>query len=384
MLINSVKIMANLIKIKYMRKQLSLFIVSFFCFINFSTGQNIQMVLDPLNPFQKSSLFNLTIMNASNYSGQLSLKAVLKSRGGKVLMIQESIQELTANASKSIRGEAVQYTTNYMDNTFAGIYQSANQLPPYNYVLCIELIAIGDQSTRAEECIEYHATDFLNITSVYPPEDGEINEERPLFVWMNVDPSPAFSYDFRLVKLEEGQNPNAAMRRNNPLITMDNISGSQLQFPSDAPPLVQNEQYAWQLNVNFAGEKVTQTEPSVFTFKETEEYIEIPRDLSYVDINDVESGISLYAVGEFKFKVTTDKATTLEVQLFENKKKGKKQIQLDENQFKTGIGENKFELDLREQVYLKHLKEYPITLKNLETGKSYQFVIKYVNPDYIK
>ena len=113
-----------------------------------------------------------------------------------------------------------------------------------NYVLCISMNAIGDEALRTEECIEYMASDLINITSVYPPEDGEIGEQRQLFNWLNPDQQAPYTYNFRLVKLEKGQQPNAAMRRNIPLIAMDGINATQLLFPADAKPLENGEEYA--------------------------------------------------------------------------------------------------------------------------------------------
>ena len=55
----------------------------------------------------------------------------------------------------------------------------------------------------------------------------------------------------------------------------------------------------WQLGINYNGEKVSETEASTFTYRESIEYVEIPRDLSYVDITAVDEGMALYAVGEF-------------------------------------------------------------------------------------
>ena len=41
-------------------------------------SQNAQLILDPVNPFQKGSLFHLTLLNNSTYSGQVQLKSQFK------------------------------------------------------------------------------------------------------------------------------------------------------------------------------------------------------------------------------------------------------------------------------------------------------------------
>lgn len=346
-------------------------------------AQGFQLVLDPVHPFQKGSLFNLTLMNSSNYSGQLQLKASLKSRRGKVLLVQETLQQINVGESKSIRGEGLQYQVIQSDAEFAQLYQQNGQLPPMNYVLCIDLRATGDQALQSQECIEYQAADFLNITPVYPPEEGEIGEQRPQFNWLNPVQGP-YTYDFRLVKLKDGQQPNAAMRRNIPMISMDGLTNTQLLFPSDALPLENEAQYAWQVGINFNGEKVTQSEASTFTYRESIEYIDIPTELSYVDIGKVQAGATLYAVGEFKFKYSSDIETTLAIELFDIKNTEKEKLELEERAFSVEKGLNKYELDLKEQVYLRHLKDYVLIIKDQKTNNSFQLIVKYVNPDYIK
>jgi hypothetical protein len=149
--------------------------------------------------------------------------------------------------------------------------------------------------------------------------------------------------------------------------------------------LENNQSYAWQLTLNYQGEKVISSEPWRFRYKEQDSLIDIPRNLSYVDITELEDGATLYAVGEFKFKYPSEEETNISVKLYEHyKENGKnKAVDLTENSFIVNRGVNKFELDLKEQVYLKHLKEYRIQLETKD-GKNYRFYIKYVNPDYIK
>ncbi|MBL4710205.1 MAG: DUF928 domain-containing protein [Flavobacteriales bacterium] len=351
-------------------------------------AQQFQLLLDPVNPYQKSSLFNLSLINGSSFSGQVSLKATLKSRRGKVLMVQALNQSISANASKSIRGAAVIASTQFIDGEFNTLYSSSNQLPPMNYVLCIEAYAVGDLSNKTQECIDYQASDFINITAVYPPEEENIYDPRPQFNWINLDANNQYQYDFRLVALEKGQNKNVAMRRNAPIVAKDGLSQNQLLFPADAIPLKNNQEYVWQISINYHGEAVSKTDAFSFTYKDSEQYIDIPRNLSYVDITEIENGANLYAVGEFKFKYPSDVKTKLTAELYALKSKKntstKKAVELTENQFSIQLGVNKLELDLKDQVYLKHLKKYELLLKDEKTKRTYQMTITYVNPDYIK
>ncbi len=55
-----------------------------------------------------------------------------------------------------------------------------------------------------------------------------------------------------------------------------------------------------------------------------------------------------------------------------------------DNEFEVGLGVNKFELDLKDQVHLKHLKQYELLLNDDQLKKTYSIRIQYVNPDYVK
>ena len=289
---------------KFFYSQISLFLL--LALATNLPAQQFQLLLDPINPYQKSSLFNLSLINGGAFSGQVSLKATLKSRRGKVLMIQTLNQTLGANESKSIRGTGITTSTQFTDATFNQLYAQNNQLPPLNYVLCVEAYATGDLSNKTQECIDFQASDFINIAAVYPPDEETIYDPRPQFNWMNLDANNSYQYSFRLVAIEEGQNKNVAMRRNTPLVAKDGLTQNQLIFPTDAIPLENKQEYAWHLNIQFNGETVSKTDAFTFTYKDQEQYIDIPRNLSYVDITELENGANLYAVGEFKFKYPSE------------------------------------------------------------------------------
>lgn len=356
----------------------------FFSIANTSNSQNFQLLLDPITTVGTASIINLSIVNNSTYSGQVAISASLRTRRGNELLRQETTVDIVANGMTSVRGSIVNPQTTFIDAGFDQIYNAGSNLPPLNYVLCITANAISDAKIKSQECTEYSASDFVNILPLYPAEEAELYEKRPLFTWMDMNNQRGYSYNFRLVELEKGQNSNAALRRNSPIIIKNNLQENQLFFPSDAEGLKNNASYAWQVSLNYQGEEVATSEPWTFRYKEEDSLIEISRNLSYVDITELQSGVTLYAVGEFKFKYPSDIKNELTAELYVVKKKRKKKKELNENRFLVELGVNKFELDLKEQVYLKHLTDYQLILKDKKTKQSYQFTIKYVNPDYIK
>ncbi|MFT5668293.1 MAG: hypothetical protein ACI9DK_002494 [Vicingaceae bacterium] len=369
---------------KFLCRKISTLSLFLFLFGSALTAQNFQLVLDPINPFQKQSLFNLSVINSSGYSGQINLKATLKNRRGKVLMTQEVNETITANGSKSIRGQRENINTRFADSDFGQLYNSNSQLPPLNYVLCVEVIAVGELKTTSQECVDYQASDFLNLVTIYPPDEEIIYDPRPQFNWLDLNLGANYSYQFKLVELKENQNKNVALRRNNPIVINEKIGSNQLQFPSDAILLKNNAKYAWQLAISYKGELLSRSEPTVFTYKDEIEYMSFPKKLAYVDITQLGNGAALYAVGEFKFIYPSSGESIITAKVYNANKKKKDEQALIANDFTAQSGMNRFEFDLSDQVYLKHLKYYEIVFFDSFQNRTFNIEVQFINPDYIK
>ncbi|MEQ8908168.1 MAG: hypothetical protein RIC95_03170 [Vicingaceae bacterium] len=367
-------------KLSRLNLLLSFFTLSI-CNVN---AQDVQLLLDPVSTVQKHSIFSLSLVNQSNFSGQVALTATLQSRGGKPLLKQEALVEVRANEMTSVRGSEVQPQTLYIDPEFEALFNQSIGFPPLNYALCVEANYIGDRRGVAKECIEYRVSDFINLIPIYPTEGAKLYEQRPLFTWMDASPQSGYTYDFKLVQLEIGQNPNGALRRNLPVVFNTNVQGNQLMYPADAARLQNNQKYAWNVTLNYQGEKVATSDSWEFSYQEEDSLIEVPQNLSYVDITKTKSGTELYAVGKFKFKYSSNVNTVLKAKLYDLNKKEKQEKELEVNSFKVNTGLNKFDLDLKDQAYLRHLKDYQLIITDEKSKKIYSLQIKYVNPDYVK
>lgn len=361
------------------------FVLIVFLNINQLYSQGFQLLLDPINSAQSSSLFNLSVVNQNNYSSRIELKATLRSGKGKLLSIQQLFSEINANEIKGFRGNNLNPQILYMDPSFERLYNEGNGLPPMDYALCVQLIVHADPPVKVEECNNYKSSDFINLIPVYPNNKDVIYENRPMFHWLDLSGLQDCDYELKLVKYKAKTNPNSALRRDLPVFQIKDIPVTQLSYPLDADALEDGQSYVWQVTLNCYGERIISTDAWVFTYKEKDTLVDIPRNLSYVDINEAERGAMLYAVGEFKFKYTSKNNSELKVRLFENfKKEGKNnEIKLKENTFDVGTGFNAFKLDLKDQVHLKHLKEYRLQLETKE-GDSYRYLIKFINPEYIQ
>ena len=349
---------------------------------SFVYSQSFNLILDPINPFMNQPLFNLTFVNFSDYSGPIILRAELKDVRGKSLTIQTLSQTILSNETKSIRGNELSPNVESINSDFSNIYRHG-QLPPLNYVLCVSVIANGDTRIKEEACIEYYASDLMQISAIYPPSGAEISELRPLFSWLDPQQQDYLQYQFRLVEMESGQRPTAALRRNEPIISMDQLQTNQLLYPSDAVALKNGNNYAWQVAVSFNEDVISRSEPIEFSYKDHIEYVDYPKNMPYVDVTEINVNSQLLAVGSFKFKYPSDRGSRLTFKLTQLKKNELIEISLTQDMVVIENGVNMIELDLKEQVNLKHLKLYQLNIEDGNTGKVFPLNIQYVNPDYI-
>lgn len=342
-------------------------------------SQNLQIILDPVVQNTSGSLFNLSLINNSASSGTAKLLATLRTRKGKLLLKQEVTIEISAREVKRIDKNLAQ--TVYIDDGFSKLYIEGQSFPPYDYILCVNGRFIGDIGSEIEPCIEYLSSDFLSLIPTYPDDNEIIYQPQPVFSWLNTNIGYNYTYDFTLVNMEKNQNSNASIRRNLPLVQRSDLNETSLFYPSDATPLENGKEYAWQLGIKLNGEEIAKSDAYTFIYKEGDEYMDIPRDLSYVDIKVVPKGASLYAVGVFKFRFDSNIEDELNLSIYDIEKE--KWISLEQSTLKIYNGENKFDFDLKEQVYLRHNKKY--LLKITDNKKStYIIQITFLNPDYLK
>ncbi|MAY84199.1 MAG: hypothetical protein CMP59_08710 [Flavobacteriales bacterium] len=338
-------------------------------------------MIDPALSPRVSSLFSLSIINQSNKNYNLKLEAELRSRSGESLWKQELSINLNSFQSLSIRNGGFNPNTTYINPSIERHFElNGKQLPPSDYLLCIKSVFLNETLQPIEECVEYSLSDFSNLSSIYPVDNSTIGMERPIFSWMDAQ-NPNAEYRITLVKIDGKQSKYQAIRRNTPYMKISNINSNSMEYPSDAPSLEEGERYAWQVSMMVGKGDEVRSEIWEFKYDENSPDSLIPNRTSYIDLNRVDNGSDLYAIGNFKFKIETNQSERLKVKLYSLD--GSKLYDLNESRFDLSIGTNSFELDLYDQVYLRHKKKYKIVFESSKSGVSKSLVLTYINPDFI-
>ncbi|MBR9833228.1 hypothetical protein GYB57_13870 [bacterium] len=341
-------------------------------------SQGLRIFSTPFHPFQKSSL-NCSILNSSGKIGDFNITSNVYDPTGNLLMTEKAI--VTLNESLNIisegflRGKEV----NFIDNDFEKLFSLSNGFPPLNYKICIELKSSFESKSSYQECNTSEVNNLINILPFYPQNEMEVFETNPLFSWgvSNYNNLP-FEYKLKVVKFDESK--YRSINRGVPLIEISTLDPFFI-LPSQIP-LENNENYVWQVESFLFGQPVASSEVFEFTKNGEERLEDIPKVISYVNVIEVDDKTPLIAIGKFKFKYleeTNDNILQIELFDFESGEKIKYKKKL-----LTVLGENKFEIDLSLDAYLKHNKLYKIKVFSKNMENSYDLSIKYINPDYIK
>lgn len=90
-----------------------------------------------------------------------------------------------------------------------------------------------------------------NILLVLPYDTDTIETKNPLLTWNYLGGIPYTDsreyYTLVLVELEENQSAASGVIINPPLIKIDQLQGTQLFYPYDAPELEEGKRYGWQI-----------------------------------------------------------------------------------------------------------------------------------------
>lgn len=192
-----------------------------------------------------------------------------------------------------------------------------------------------------------------NILLLAPANNDTIQTTAPLLTWNYMgaisESNDRAYYRLIVVELQNNQSAEAGIIVNQPLVLMDNLQGTQLFYPFDAPELKSNIWYGWQVQKIVNNVISDKSEAFRFIVEEPKE----PVYLKYVTLKKQHDGVIYEAVnGKVFFKmdqgyqVSNLKATIYNDAMQIVQKRVKEDTE-EPNEFTVlNTGTNFFELDL--------------------------------------
>lgn len=275
----------------------------------------------------------------------------------------------------------------FSENALRELFLTYNKLPQGTYEYCITVTPkkpgaeqpdVNEPSACAYQTVE----DIFLINLVTPENDAKIYEYNPMLAWVvNYPFASELTYKLRVAELKEGQNPQNAVTRNNPMYKDDHVMTTGTVYPVTAKPLQKWQPYVWTVDAYYKGILLGGAEVWKFTIVDDSEMVAVSKDQSYYEFENHIGDTRLYAVGEVKLKYISDlNADTLSVTILKNDGEPANSKAFT---FPMRLGDNRIIFEIYDKVNLKHKEKYSLKIIRGDK-KEYTVPFTYINPLLIK
>lgn len=189
----------------------------------------------------------------------------------------------------------------FASNDYGAIANQTRNIPPGDYTFCFKFVP-NEKNTydEYENCFEANIEPLVPLTLIYPGHLDTLCLKRPLLTWQ--PPMPFHTgMRFRLLLTEKLQGEAVEnMLMNRPLLLLDNITATSINYPSTQPELKEGKTYCWQVVAYEKGLIVSRSEIWEFTIRCKEESKPSPNE-SYRELKIIANGNHYIANGYLKF-----------------------------------------------------------------------------------
>ncbi len=249
---------------------------------------------------------------------------------------------------------------NFSGNSLAAIVSQTRNFPPGEYTYCFRFLPI-DKTDDYENCFDASIQPLVPISLINPADQDKICQKRPPLSWLPPVPFPP-SMRFRLQLTEKRQGASVEnLLMNTPLILLDNIPSTTVNYPSFAADLKEGSTYCWQVIAYQNGVILSRSEIWEFTVQ-CSDPVKPGLNDSYRELKNLVNGNYYYATRALKFSFQNNYAIKkLSYEIYETEN-GSNKIKNTPDVLITR-GFNKIDIDLTDLNLTegKHyiLKVYP-------------------------
>lgn len=375
-------------KVLNLRFLLSFILMQLFSVAVYSQAADFSVSLATVDAgmLNKKNLFDYQVTSSSNTPKNVLLKGTVKYRN-QPYKVSYSLKFQAQPGVNNIAEHGHRAVFEYSSTSVKELFELFDRLPEGTLQYCVTLNSADGESTIAgvEDCTFGKNEDLFLINLVDPENKAELYELNPMLSWVaNYPFASSLAYKIKVVEMKKDQNAINAIKRNNPVYEEKGLMQMSVNYPIYAKPLQVGSTYAWTVDAYYKDILLGGAEPWQFTIVEDSILKSISLNPAYIDL-EKESGVyKLYAPGiiKIKYELKDLKSDLLQVELLD---KNKKAVTLPKElkQLNAIVGDNRYELNLKEYLSLSHMKDYVLSIVS-STGSVYKIPFKYVNPDLIK
>jgi len=212
----------------------------------------------------------------------------------------------------------------------------------------------------------------------YPSNESVIDIQYPVLIWIPPRPINGImvTYSIRLVEILNGQSPIEALLQNPPLIDLNGLNNTFLNYPMNATPLQADGHYAWQVAASYAGESLGVTD--IWSFSVKKKNNKKDADMEYPVVSKVSKERFYVTHGIFHFvynNTNNEKALVYSIRGMDKSMETIKGLP----EIKLTPGMNKLEVDLQESGKLKNDTYYNLEIKD-KRHQVYKLIYYYIEP----
>jgi hypothetical protein len=309
------------------------------------------------------SVDGLGIFQLQNITGQTLLGQVLitvKENISKTQVLTVTSPQFSLSSGITPFPASVYLNSRFgFSNTaLAAIASQTRNFPPGEYTYCFQFK--GPNSHNLDEsCFDANIEPLVPIDLIYPGDKDKICQKRPPLSWKPPVPFPAgMRFRLELTQKKRGSSVESLLM-NAPLVFMDNIPTTSVNYPSYAPDLTEDSTYCWQVVAFQNGVILSKSEIWEFTVQCHDPATPASND-SYRELKSLVNGNYYYAMGYLKFSYQNNyNYKKLQYEIYETEK-GSTQIK-NLPDVPLVPGHNKVDIDLSDL--------------NLEEGKHYMLKV---------
>jgi hypothetical protein len=344
----------------------------FFLGLAWSLCGQVMIQFEPvINGQTIDGLAYVRLVNSSPNTIEGSLKITVKDLAGR-----SAVQMLTPAFSLAPGNNVLNRTVFARSSITFGNTPAGNALSQTSrfmegeYEYCYEFIsdpkAINPQTYF--NCFQHLLQPSTPLSLIEPFNRSSICNTRPDLMWIPPVPlQPEVRFRVLLVEIKEKQLPAEALSMNLPLILTGNLSNNILNFPSQAPSLIEGKTYAWQVLAYAGKTTVTQSEIWSFTIKCGERKTDSTRN-SYAELKVELDGNYYVADRILRFSFDNPYGDgMLSYDIRDVSKPDKSIKKLPPIKMKAGL--NVIDLDLSTHPAFKNGGQYILTVSNIEQHK---------------
>jgi hypothetical protein len=263
-------------------------------FVIFFQPEVYGRTVDGLGSFQ---IQNLT---GAAQRGQISItvfETVTKSPVVTITTPVTSIQTGTTNFPRNLyAGSLFKFST----NAYASITNQTKNFPPGQYSFCYQFVNADKGADDYENCFEAEVQPLVPMALVYPADGDKICQKRPMLSWQPPIPfNSAMRFRLLLAEKKEGEAIENLLV-NAPLLLLDNITTTSINYPSGHPDLKEGKTYVWQVVAYQSNVVMSRSEIWEFTVQCSEPGKQIPVE-SYRELKLLVNGNYYIANRALKF-----------------------------------------------------------------------------------